>query len=765
MSDQQNKKEENITPPGKTNSGNKKSLFRKLPKIFLYILGSFIILLILILIFIQTPIFNNIVLNYTIKNLNESWKDKESNISAESIEGNILTGIRLNRGALTVKQDTLLSFGYLDVKYDIFGLLKKQIVLDHIELNEPEVNIVKVKGVNDSLLWNFKFLFSTKEEKKDTSVSPFEWGVVAEDFKIHNGTIRIIDSNLVNLNAGKFNFVKMHEFDTKMLLIKNFELDLSVKYFTDSKILDIKNISFITNSDFNLKKLAFDADVDIKDTTTELKNFQLITDRSKLFIKDIFMSRFNPFDEVVYEKFKNNDVRIDLQAENFDFKDLSFFLPQINFLDSTVNLDIKADGKYGDLNIRTLVLKTPGSYYNFSGNIKNLHDPVKMYFNITGKDLVIDPNDSKLLLPGLPIPDYSHVGKVFANITYKGEATDFSSDFDIKTGFGNASGSGSLNLNTPASYYKGNVKTENLNLGAILKNKELESNLNLTAEVNGSGFDVNTMSAKLNYSINSSRFMEQNIIQSAGVVSIANHNASADLSIVTNNLRSSVKGRINLSNTSDAEYVLQGEARNLDVSVFTKNSRDKSNLNLTFNINGKGTDLNTISGTYKMNIAPSFYSIYNIPATPVDLQIKNNNMNGSVKLVTDFFDFNARGSFNLGQIAEVVQYNIDKVVNEVQRRLQTDSNMTAGFLGSEIQAEKKFSKFNFEYDFITKNMEPLASLIDTAGFKFRGSVSGRINNSDEEFNAYTKFNIWDLNYQDSSYLLNNINGLLDYHND
>ncbi len=765
MSDQLIKKEENITPPGKTGNTNKKSFFKKLPKIFLYISGGFVVLLILLLIFIQTPIFNKIVLNYTINNLNESWKEKESNISAESIEGNILTGIRLNRGAITVKQDTLLSFGYFDVSYDVFGLLKKQIVIGHVEINEPEINIIKVKGTADSLLWNFKFLFSTKEEKKDTTVSPFEWGVIVEDFKIHNGTIRIIDSNLVNTNASKFNFIRMHEFDTRMLKIGNFELDLSAKYFTNSKVLNIKNISFNTNSDFNLKKFSLDAEINITDTTSEIKNFQMITDRSKLYAKDIFMSRLNPFNEVVYEKFKNNDVRIDLHAENFNFKDLVFFLPQINFLDSTVSFELNADGKYGNINIRKLVVKTPGSYYNFFGNVKNLHDPMKIYYNITGKDLVIDPNDSRVILPGLPIPDYSHVGKVFADLTYKGEATDFSSDFDIKTGLGNAIGSGSLNLNTPVYFYKGNVKTENLNIGAILKNKELESNLNVTADVSGSGFDVNTMSARLNYSMNSSRVMEQNIIQSAGVVSINNHNASADLSITTDNLRSSVKGRINLSNTTDAEYVLQGETKNLDVSVFTKNPRDKSSLNLAFNINGRGTDLNTISGSYKMNVAPSFYSKYNIPSTPVDLQIKNNNMNGSVKLVTDFFDFNARGSFNLGQIAEVVQYNIDKVVNEVQRRLQTDSMMTAGLMGSDVQAEKEFSRFNFEYDFIAKNMEPLAMLIDTAGFKFRGNISGRINNSDEEFNAYTKFNIWDFNYGDSAYILNNINGLLDYHND
>lgn len=759
-----NKEDSKNNTVKKENSANpKKSFVKRLQKMLLYILGSFLLLLILIFIFIQTPIFNKIVLNYSFKQLNESWKEKQSNISAESIDGNILTGVRLNNGAITIQNDTLVKFEYLDVKYNIWGLLKKQITIGHFELNKPELNLVKVKGLGDSTLWNFKYLFSSNKPE-DTAKTPFTWGITVENFQIHNGTIRLIDSNLVNTTAGKYSFSKMKELTTNAVLISNFEVDLSAEYFPDYKIVHLKKVSFNTNSDFNLKKFSVDADINIKDTATEFKNMEFITDRTKFYMKDLYMNHFNPFDSVVYERFKNNDVRIDINTEKFDIKDLTFFLPSINFLDNVVALNLKADGKYGDLNLRNLTLKTPESYYNFKGKVKNLDRPEKLYFDVTANNLVIDPKDTKVILPGLPIPDYSHVGKIFADIKYTGEPLDFTSDFDIRSAYGNTNGSISLNLNTPVYQYRGNVETKNLDIGGILKNKELQSDLNVKAEVNGSGFDVNTMSAKINYQLTNSRIMEQNITQSAGVLGITNGNASADLSVTMPTLRSSVKGKVNLNNPSNAEYVLVGEAHGFDLSQFTKNSSDKSNINTTFNINGSGTNLDNISGSFKMNVSRSFYASYNIPPTPVDIEIKNNHSSGSAKVITDFFDFNARGSFNLDEIANVIQYNVDKVVKEVKRQIAADSTMITGTPGFG-EPVKKFGHFNFEYDFVTKNMRALSRVFDTSGFTFNGNFSGKISNSDEEFNSYTKLNIRDFIYRDSLYLLNNISGLIDFKND
>ncbi|HQY53133.1 MAG TPA: hypothetical protein PLD63_12250, partial [Ignavibacteria bacterium] len=104
-----------------------KKIFKKLFKIFLWLTGLFIIFLVALFIFIQTDMFNNLALDFATKKLNEGWKEKESVISAGSISGNIFSNLKLEDILITVKSDTIIKINTLSLKYDIWGLLDKQI--------------------------------------------------------------------------------------------------------------------------------------------------------------------------------------------------------------------------------------------------------------------------------------------------------------------------------------------------------------------------------------------------------------------------------------------------------------------------------------------------------------------------------------------------------------------------------------------------------------------------------------------------------------
>src|SRR5437867_5946310 len=96
---------------------------------FIILLASFLLLLIVLLIFIQTDTFNRILLNYTIKEINHSWKTRESVISIESIEGNVFTGLTVNHGNITMRGDTLMKFGSMNVHYNIFRFLHREFMI------------------------------------------------------------------------------------------------------------------------------------------------------------------------------------------------------------------------------------------------------------------------------------------------------------------------------------------------------------------------------------------------------------------------------------------------------------------------------------------------------------------------------------------------------------------------------------------------------------------------------------------------------------
>jgi hypothetical protein len=73
-------------------------ILKKSGKVLLWLSGGIILLLIFLLIFIQTDTFNKIALDYTLNELNTSQTPRDNHINAESIEGNIFYGIKLNKG-------------------------------------------------------------------------------------------------------------------------------------------------------------------------------------------------------------------------------------------------------------------------------------------------------------------------------------------------------------------------------------------------------------------------------------------------------------------------------------------------------------------------------------------------------------------------------------------------------------------------------------------------------------------------------------------
>ena len=133
-------------------------------KIFLWVTGILLILLIGIFLFVQTNTFNKLALDYAVENLNEGLQRNDGMIHVTSLNGNIFTGLQLDSGNITLGNDTLMKFNYIDLKYDIWGLLDKRIILDHVIISSPEISFNKIRDSTENMLWNFSKLFSSSDE-------------------------------------------------------------------------------------------------------------------------------------------------------------------------------------------------------------------------------------------------------------------------------------------------------------------------------------------------------------------------------------------------------------------------------------------------------------------------------------------------------------------------------------------------------------------------------------------------------------------------
>lgn len=734
----------NINSEQSQNSPDKKSggtFFRRIG----FILGVLILLIFAVIIFIQTDFFNKHALDYALDFVNKDLEKKQSKVIVESLEGNILSGIELKNTSVIVKEDTLLKFNSLKLDYNILRLLSKEIIADEVILDQPRINITKVTGSNDSLVWNFEHLLES-EKDEDTTTSEFDWGITARKVQIRNGSLRIIENKPEGVSINDVIMPKLDTFGVSNLDVTELNLDLSGNYFPNRKDAMINNLSFKTNSDFNVDSLHLEAEINETDEIATIRNFELLTDRSDIAINFIRMTEFSLEKGIDYEEFDNNMTQIDLNFRKVNFEDLKFFLPDLSFLDSVVSLKLFAEGDYADLNINSLEVKLPNSSLTFSGRIKNLDEPSKLYFDIAGKDLSIDPADTRRVIPGLDVPDYSHVGVVYVPYAkYKGEPSNFDAEIDFRSSVGNINGSGSLDASGDVSIYKGDFEVSRVNLGKFFKDSKLESDITGEFKTAGKGFDYKTMSGFLDYRIRSTKFYGQSIKNSEGRLDFNRGDVKLGINYASSTLDTKFSGKINVSNIDNISYNLKGTASGLDISSFTKDNSQKSNLNFNFDVNGRGFDPDKLAGNYKIDMRQSTFAGIEIPAGNIDLESGSGNMK-KIDLLNDFADIEIDGNFGFSQIAESLQRNIESLMIAFEK----DETPDTTFLLTVPLSSSGCNEFYLNYKLNIKNPNAIKSYLDSIDVIVKGFLTGHISDSCGMFTLNTEGYLQDLNFTDSS---------------
>jgi len=730
----------------------KKSFIGKFFTVVKYIFIFIILLVIGIFIFIQTDIFSNLALDIALDKLNESFSEKETVIHAESLNGNLLKGFTLNNGSIKVKGDTLLKFSSLFVKYDILKLLKQEIFTRELILKDPQINLTKIRGRNDSLKWNFEYFLESETPDDDTTSSEFDWGITAENLIIENGSVRILENKNSALPIRDIPVRNIDTFNVSELDMNKFNLNLSAKYFPEDKEVNIKNLNFKTNSPLNLNQFSLQANINYKDTITELSKLTLLTDRSDIKINQIRIKGVNALEGFDYEGLENKDTKINIEADPINMDDLSFFLPELDFLDSTISFSLVTEDKYGDLNLKKLNLKSEKSQYYFSGNIKNLHNPESLYFNVTGKDIIIDPRDTKILLPGLDIPDYTHMGIIsIPSLTYTGEPSKFETDFDINTSAGRTYGNAFMDLTGNDIVYKGDFKTSGLNPGKIFKDKELEGQISGDFNVDARGFDYKTMSGKLNYKLISTKMFGVNISESGGRLIFNRGNIDLDLGIRSNIVNARTKGKINISNPDNISYDLRGTASNLDIQAITKDPSLKSNLTFDFDINGKGTSPDDIAGNFKIDLKPSEFGENTLPVTPINAVIDQSGNLRKISLKTNFADVEAEGFFKFSELMDLVIENSGKIASNISDKFFPDSLRVTPTENTGYQVD--CNSYYMNYSVNVTDLSPIASFTGNDTIIFNGNLKGSISDSCGLFTFNTSGKINNFAYGDSLIIL------------
>jgi hypothetical protein len=720
---------------------------------FSILILSFLSLLLFITLLVsitQTAMFRNWLKEYAVSEFNDHFASKMSSITIGEIEGNFFSEIVIKDASVKIKDNEMIRFDFITVKYDIFGLLDKHVNLTDVTVENPNANFFRIINDKGDSVWNVIYMFETAKDSVDEATE-FNWKIDVKRLRINNlnyvmyGALPYDASVLNNIHPEK-------NITTENLKIGSLNFEARAEYDKNAIKLWIDQMSFNTNFGFDLKGLS--GEFYLSTSRAEINKLNIETSRSWIQSDYIFIDKINlvNFEDMKgLETFKGKDkqLRLSLTAKNFDFDDLKAFLPPLDFLDNELSFEMICKGTFDDILVESLKLRTQGSNFEFAGRMMNLTEPEKLWFDMKGQNLRIDPRDTKIYTPGLPIPDYTHVGTVTGDVTYKGEPIDFETTFDVQSSVGNAKGFFNLNLKTPNFNYSTSVDLTKGNIGKVIKDPKLESDINGHFEAIGSGFEPAVINTTLKYELRDTRLLEQKIDKSQGVINMRGYNVEMDVQYASGKFDAAVKGNVNYRDLNNPIYSMKGQVKNLDISAFTKNESDKSSLTFGFDVNGKGISPEALEGTYDLNLANSYYGNYDFLATPINLKISTSGTNDYIILTSNLVDFNAKGNFKMAEIGNVIASNVIILQNEISKKFNLDTLMP-------VQTTQVFNTdMQFDFEMKTKNPAAISKLFLLSDLYLDGTIKGKISNSAEGFNGYTLANIDEFAYKDTIFLLKN----------
>lgn len=711
----------------------KRPLFHKIVNVFIGLVAGLLFLLIIFFGFSQTKTFRNFLKNQITEAVSNSIN---GNLLIDELEGSILSSIIIKNAKLVTENDTLLKVEQLTVKTSPIHILLKRILIREISITNAYIKLTEDKSGN----WSFSKLFNNAVEgkpdvEKDSSNSNFPFSIQINDLQVVN--LNFYRETFENLNSTKY----YKHLTTNDLRLKN--INLSAKLFANlnSSTLRMYLNNFSANPNFDafaLKK--FSGNFEFTEDHALFNNLHMITDSSDIKL-NIKVDELNLLGNIKLREFKDYPLNVKFDAYPLTFSDLYTFIDDVDFLNGGINLNLEADGYFGDFSIRELNMNFRNSLVNATGEVKNLHIPDKLFLDVEIKDSRIIETEAHEIIKGLDIPKYDGLILENLDVKFKGEPTRFHSTLAGNIDKGELFIDTYLDLQTEEMEYDTEFRTKDLNLFSLLG---INSSLNSFGKIRGIGTDPNNMTAEFNVQ-SSNSIIDSIVIDSTYFQTTINSKLlDVNLSTKINNADLSIRGKLNLLDKDEPVYDLIGSIRNLNLKEFSKDDRDSSDLNLNFVAKGKNLDIDKMVGEYELTLNSSNLRDIELTETGISLLLQKENEERQINLKSDFVDFNIEGIFSLEKAFHIIKYEAFTISDVISYKLEelnpiNEQDTTLIITNNQNDIIPAIAKENleFEYNFLFKDFEIVSLFIDNEALDIIGSGEGRVINDSLHFEIST----------------------------
>lgn len=388
-----------------------------------------------------------------------------------------------------------LNLGELAANIKSIDLAKLDVQINNISLNNTKAAVELGKSVQTK---------QVKEEiKKETAAQANNpWKVSISKIDFDNNDISFDDNNMPAITNGM---------DYSHLKIDSLVVKADNMVFTPTGYSgNILQTSFREKSGFNLQQLK--TNFVYNDSGFALKNLLVQTD--KTIIQNSIAASY-PSIEAITKDIGQMYLDAEFTNSRIAVKDILLLTPQAapylkGFESSVLAVNAGIKGYVKDLSLSGVQLSGIGNTaLSMNGRIMGLPDPKKTAFNITLANFQTTKTDlGKLLPPNSLPPNVNLPNSIKASGKFNGSATNFITDLAVLTDKGQASLTGSANLDAKQYNLKGKLK--NVDVGYLTKQDTLVGKVTLSFAAKGTGFEPASMNANANLQVDAAEIKGYN---------------------------------------------------------------------------------------------------------------------------------------------------------------------------------------------------------------------------------------------------------------
>ncbi len=701
----------------------KKPLFRR---IINYFLGAGIGLIVILLTafgYTQTSSFRNWLKDFVVEQVNSSTNGK---LNIGQLDGTIFTTLVLSNTSYIFKEDTLLTAEKIEIKISPLRILLKTIYVRKLEIENANISLLK----DENGVLNLSKITDPPEEEvmKEvvTETEPFNWKINVSELNLKN--INFKHQSFANKNS--IASYPQPEIDDFRLENLNLSLTADVNVAASEYQLSISELSVKPNlNGFKLLNLSGNF-VLLKDMAgiTDLK---IITDRSFISL-NAGVSEFYLFSEEGIQ-LEKSPFKIELNAMNIDFDDLTNFVEGTDILKGSVETHLNAEGTLNELELKNLEVKLNETNLNATGYLQNILDGGEMMINVKFKDSFINQDDVTNLLPELDIPTYKDYGVLqFDSLSFVGKPLDFSANMLLKTDKGKVSGLVKMDLTGEEIVYDYQIRTINLNLMPVAG---IRTDLNLNGSLKGIGFSPELLETSIKLNADASTI--EGIFFSDFDISAEGSNGIINADIVFTSLKTD--GRINtdfdftdsITTKYDFDVLLTG----FNINDFAKESGINSELNISLKGDGENFDMDRLNLFAVLEIDSSQLNDIQIDSTTLIADIRSGDENRVINIISDLADLTITGEFTLLELIDVIAEETSLISSSIQKKIEKIQPPDFKKVVQETKTERLVEhtptlpvtrNLNIQYLLELKSFELLSLFMGDADIEVDGEVTGKL---------------------------------------